>query len=177
MDGGDGSHAGRVSCEEEPDDETDTTGEVIEEEEDGTGFPFVGEQRGESDGDEEESFVFQEEEDDEEEDDDGDRDGFDMLLTLLSLDSRTERSNRMKRSLRLIGAAPHFNSSVFAGTLSGAAIMDCSLGGGCSGGGDDVLLLFVTLTRAPDMGFRLCDSRTFLDVISFSRGVTAEPLS
>lgn len=107
-----------------------------------TGLAFVGELRGESDGDEED--LFEKEDDDDEDDDDRDE--------RLLLPSRIDWLRRTLRSLRPMGAARVSSSSARATARRGAGIMDWTRGGGCSGGGDESPFV-VTLTLIPDGAF------------------------
>lgn len=107
-----------------------------------TGFPFVGELRGESPGDEDDLL----EKEDEDEEDDEDRDA--LFLPALVLHSLIESLRRALRSFRPMGAARDSSSSVRATARSGAGSMDWIRGGGCSGGDDSPLPTF-TLTAGP----------------------------
>ena len=108
-DGGEETDAALEEDTGTQDGDADATRGVI-----GTGFPFVGELRGESDG-EGKDLLENEDEDDE---DDEERD------ELLLLPSRMDWFRRIFRSLRPIGAARVRSSSVRATARRGAGIMD-----------------------------------------------------
>lgn len=111
---------------------------------DETGFPFVGELRGDSDGDED---LLEKEDEDEE--DEEERDGDDLFLPGVAPQSLIESVSRAFRSFLPIGAARVISSSVRATARNGAGSMDWIRGGGCSGGGDDSPFPILTLTAGP----------------------------